>query len=212
MANLGNSSSNPTGFNLPNPPSGVTYTLSTTADSNPNYLNLVVTSAASGGTWTCVGNGSWATGSNWSSTPTAPSSGTVTFPEVGIPVTITLDGPQSAGALVFTSSDGYTLAAGTGGTLTLGTAAGGSITVLGGTHMISAPLILAGSGDIAPASGTQLTISGDISETGGSQSLTLSDAGTLILSGSNSYSGGTVVTAGTLIVNNSAPPCPTGRA
>ena len=128
----------------------------------------------------------------------------MTFPEVGIPVTITLDGPQSAGALVFTSSDGYTLAAGTGGTLTLGTAAGGSITVLGGTHMISAPLILAGSGDIAPASGTQLTISGDISETGGSQSLTLSDAGTLILSGSNSYSGGTVVTAGTLIVNNSA--------
>ena len=48
------------------------------------------------------------------------------------------------------------------------------------------------------------TISGNISETGGSQSLTLSDAGTLILSGTNSYSGGTHVSEGTMYITSSS--------
>jgi autotransporter-associated beta strand protein len=200
----GYSSATVPAFGLPVAPGGETYALSASVDSG--YLDLVVsgTAAASGGTWVHAGSGSWAIGGNWSSAPTPPSSGTVTFPEVGLPVTITLDGPQSAGALVFSSSDGYVLAPGSGGTLTLGTAAGGSIAVLAGTHVISAPLVLAGSADVAPVAGTQLTIFGNISETGGSQSLTLSDAGTLVLSGTNSFSGGTTVTAGTLVLADPA--------
>ena len=80
--------------------------------------------------------------------------------------------------------------------LTLGATSGVAlVTVSAGSHTIAAPLVLAGSVDFAPASGTQLTISGAISGTGG---LSLTDTGTLILCGTNSYSGGTTVSAGTL--------------
>jgi fibronectin-binding autotransporter adhesin len=165
----------------------------------------IVSAATSGGTWTQAAGGSWTMGSNWSSNPTAPSSGTVAFPELSSTsaITVTLDAPQSAGALVFSASEGYVLAPGASGSLTLGTSAGGAITVLVGTHTISAPLVLAGSADVAPVAGTQLIISGNISETNGSQSLTLSDAGTLELSGINTYSGGTNVLAGTLVLDTS---------
>ena len=67
-------------------------------------------------TWTNNGGGSWSQGSNWSSNPTAPSSGTVAFGSVITwPVTVTLDGPQSVGALVFNNLNGYTLATGNDG-------------------------------------------------------------------------------------------------
>ena len=52
-----------------------------------------------------------------------PDSGTLTFPELGATSTIevTLDGPQSAAALVFSGSEGYQLQPGNSGTLTLNT-------------------------------------------------------------------------------------------
>ena len=55
---------------------------------------------------------------------------------------------------------------------------------------------------ISVGSGAIAAISGPISENGGSHSLTLSGSGTLILSGSNDYSGGNTVTGGTLNVNS----------
>ncbi len=168
------------------------------------YLDLVVTAGA---TWISSGSGSWAAAGNWF-TATVPTSGPVTFAGSNSPITVTLDTNQTAEALVFgdkVSPSSYTISVGTlqSATLTLGDSTGASISVLSGTHTISAPLILAGSANIAPAPGTQLAISGDISETGRSQSLTLSGAGVLILGGSNSYSGGTNVTAGTLYLTNS---------
>ena len=75
-----------------------------------------------------------------------------------------------------------------------------TITVLSGTHVISAPLSLASSTSIVPVAGAQLTISGNI---GGSSGLSLDGAGTLILSGSNTYTGGTTVNTGTLIFASS---------
>ena len=90
------------------------------------YLDLVVATAvvSSGGSWNFDGNGSWADSSKWS--PAAvPSSGTLTFGGVPNqptnPITVTLDGNQSADGLVFNvSGSGYTLAQGTGGALDLG--------------------------------------------------------------------------------------------
>jgi fibronectin-binding autotransporter adhesin len=168
-------------------------------------LEIISNGAASGGTWTQIAGGSWTMGSNWSSNPTPPMSGTVAFPELSSTsaIAVTLDAPQSAGALVFSATEGYALAPGTSGSLTLGTSAGGSITVLAGANTISAPLLLAGSLDIAPASGSQLTISGNIQELSPGTSLTLSDNGTLILGGNNGYTGGTNVVAGTLVLDTS---------
>ena len=83
---------------------------------------------------------------------------------------MTLDGNQSAGALVFDASgtNGYTLAQGTGGgALTLGTSAGASIAVVSGTHTISAPIVLAGSLAVSMSAGGSLDISGSVSQATG---------------------------------------------
>ncbi len=68
--------------------------------------------------------------------------------------------------------------------------------------MISTAIILAGSLSVAPTATSTLTLGGDISESVTGSALSLNDAGTLILSGSNGYTGGTNVNAGTLLVEN----------
>jgi len=78
-----------------------------------------------------------------------------------------------------------------------------SIVVTGGTQTIAANMALAGSLTIAPSAGTTLVISGSVNETSpGAGVLELTDAGTLILSGSNGFMGGTVVTIGKLVLTN----------
>ena len=56
---------------------------------------------------------------------------------------------------------------------------------------------------VAPTNNSTITLGGDISENAVGSALSLDDAGTLILSGSNGYTGGTYVNAGTLVVENS---------
>ncbi len=181
------------------------YSLALTGANNAQLDLIVPGASSSGGTWTLNGNGSWTTGSNWSTSPTPPSSGTVTFANVAgspptSPITVTLDGNQSAGGLVFNvSGSGYTLAQGTGGSLTLGTTAGGSISVLSGTHNISAPVVLAGGLAVSTTGGGVLDLSGSVIEaTPGSGAITL-NSGELILSGTGSYTGGTTVNSGAVL-------------
>ena len=136
-----------------------------------------------------------------------PSNGTATFPELGATSTIqvTLDGPQTATGLVFSASEGYTLAPGSGGTLTLSNSA--TVAVLSGTHTISAPLQIAGGSLVVAESGNGvLSITGNISDDNSQRSLTLTGdgSGQLVLSGTNSYGGGTNVNAGTMYVTNSS--------
>ncbi len=80
--------------------------------------------------------------------------------------------------------------------------------VLSGDHTISAAMMLGENLTVSPPAGGAMTLSGDISGTG---SLIDSGDGQLILSGSNSYTGGTAVDAGTLYVTNPAA-LPTGTA
>ena len=168
--------------------------------------NLVASAVAlSGGTWTASGNGSWANASNWSSNPAVPSSGTATFAGASAPIMVTLDGNQSAGALLFnlSSTNGYTLSRGTGGgALTLGTtAAGAAIAVLSGTQTISTPIVLAGSLAVSASAGASLQL-GNISQGTTPAALGLSGDGKLVLSGSDNYTGGTMVNDGTLVLDS----------
>lgn len=163
--------------------------------------------SAGGAAWSASGTaGSWKNGGNWS--PAAvPSSGTATFTgPPGAAITVTLDGNQAAGALVFNvaGSNGYTLSQGTGGgVLTLGASTGASITVFSGTHTISAPIVLAGSLAVSTSEGGSLQL-GNVSQAAGvSAALSLSGDGQLILNGTQSYTGGTTVDGGTLYVMNS---------
>ena len=73
--------------------------------------------------------------------------------------------------------------------------------------------ISGGSLAVAISNNGTLGISGNISDDNGRESLTLASAdgtGQLILSGSNSYGGGTIVQSGTLIAENAR--LPNGRA
>ena len=69
-----------------------------------------------------------------------------------------------------------------------------------GTDTIMSTLTLGGAVTVLPANGSQLTIAGGIS---GPSSLTVDDLGTVVLTGLNSYTGGTNVALGTLVVANS---------
>ena len=112
-------------------------------------------------------------------------------------MTVTLDSPQTVGTLQFGNSGGdLTMGYTVSGTNALTFDNSGStalIAVSEGTHAITAPIALNSNLDVSLSGGSTLTISGSISESTPS-SLTLdgnSSTGTLILSGSNTYSGGT---------------------
>ena len=168
--------------------------------------------------WSTAVGGSWNNISSWTNWPGNGILGSAPFGagvQVAIdaatttPQTITLDSPQTVGTLIFGNSAsntaGYTLAPGTSGTLTLtNLTAGAQILVTGGSNSISANVTLADNLTITPSAGSTLVISGNLSESTAGESLTLAGPGTLILSGSNTYTGGTNVAAGTLVVLGSS--------
>jgi autotransporter-associated beta strand protein len=111
----------------------------------------------------------------------------------------------SINGLQFTSpTGGWTL----GGAFTLSLGSSG-ITTNGqtsGTNTISANLRLAAASSWLVGTGGTLLVSGQLSSTG-AFGLTLNDgsnAGTLELNGANTYTGGTTVSAGTLLINNTS--------
>jgi autotransporter-associated beta strand protein len=168
---------------------------------------IVVTSAPISGIWTNGAGGNWSVSGNWSGGNVPglfePINDTAAFGAAstsGTSVTVTLDTNPQVSAMTFSSTSSYLLQATGANTLTLGaTSEVALVTVSAGSQTIAAPLILATSADFAPAAGTQLTISGAISGPGG---LALTGAGTLIFSGTNSYTGGTTISAGTLALGN----------
>ena len=95
-----------------------------------------------------------------------------------------------------------------------GTAAfnfGGGTLQAGGTFLTYLPMTLTGSGGNATVdtAGYTVTLSGSLSGPGG---LTKTDSGTLVLAGSNSYTGGTTVAGGILQFNgNAAAPSGSGN-
>ena len=70
-----------------------------------------------------------------------------------------------------------------------------------GTDTITGPLTLSSNVTVFPATGSPLTIAGQIT---GAGALTIDDPGTVVLSGANGYTGGTIVSDGTLVLTNSS--------
>ncbi|KUL94963.1 hypothetical protein DK26_12840 [Bosea sp. WAO] len=129
------------------------------------------------------GAGTWNAGNtNWTKAPgeagiNAPWLGSVGVFQ-GVAGTVTVSGTQSFDTLQF-NSDGYLL---TGGSLRLGVAGGGTLNVSAGATATIAS-------SFADGAGTGLNKVG---------------AGTLVLTGSNTYTGGTILSAGTLSVSADA--------
>jgi fibronectin-binding autotransporter adhesin len=165
--------------------------------------------------WTGATGGNWITGANWNDSQdaaihAAPGldagfSGvdTATFGNATGSMTVNLDGAApSVNALTFNATGSYTLAPGSG-TSAITLAGTAPAITAAGTHTINVPLSLAGNTTVTPTNaGDSLTISGVISGSG--MSLTKNGAGTLLLTRDNTYTGGTTVSNGTLLVNNSS--------
>ena len=115
---------------------------------------------------------------------------TAAFSGSGSVTAIVLDVNPSLKALSFSGSN-YALS---GGSLTLDSNTGtATVTVSSGTQSIASMVTLSSNLSVAPAAGSQLTISGNVGEASPRQALSLTGAGRLILSGADSYNGGTNV-------------------
>ncbi|MDW8309461.1 MAG: autotransporter-associated beta strand repeat-containing protein [Verrucomicrobiales bacterium] len=145
---------------------------------------LVLGSSAPGraadGTWAVNASGTWSTAANWLGGVIADGVDAIAdFGTINITAsrTVTLDTSRSIGTLIFgdtTPSDNWALAASGGSILTLQVTSG-TPTVQVNNRMVTVSLVLAGT-----------------------QGLNKTGTGTLLLSGANTYSGDTTISAGVL--------------
>lgn len=137
-------------------------------------------SRAASETWTNPAGGSWPVGSNWlSNNPADGVDSVADFSRLNLSANaiVTLDGARTLGGLTFadfTPSNDWTLNAGTGDPLTLALSSGiPTLNVINRTATVNTAL-------------------------DGTAGLNKTGTGTLILGGTNIYTGGTTVSAGTL--------------
>jgi autotransporter-associated beta strand protein len=168
----------------------------------------LVISASSGlihGSWTNAAGGVWSGTGNWSGGVPGTGQDTAVFATaLSGTAAVTLDGSRSLASLGFNTSGttGYTISPTGGSTLTLANTATGTATISNsGDNTIAAPVVLGSNLSVTASTGGVLTIAETISDSGGtSNSLSVSGGGELILSGTDTYKGGTTVSGGTLAV------------
>ena len=180
-----------------------------------NEYFAVPTGGVANGTWlNPVAGFSWGTAANWSNSYIPNVSGdAANFAGASTTQTVTLDGAHTVGSMSFTSTTNpYTIAAGSGGVLTLQDPSGtATINNYDGSNTISAPVVLNSNAAITVINSTDTaSISGNISGTGG-LSVNNPGNGYLLVSGTNTYSGGTSVIEGNLKLGSSTA-LPTGTA
>ncbi|HVX11910.1 MAG TPA: Ig-like domain repeat protein [Pirellulales bacterium] len=149
--------------------------------------------------WTGAVDSNWSTNSsgttNWSGN--VPIDGdTLIFPSGAAHLVNTDDLPSlSVGSVTFSgSAGGYNI----GGTDPLTITSGVVASNTAGTNSMDLPITLGSTQSFTIASGAQLNVGGVV---GGSAGLTKAGAGTLDLLAADTYSGGTTVSAGTLLVD-----------
>ena len=149
---------------------------------------------------TYVSGGDWTTAA-WS-TAGAPNAvgANADFTAQAAPTTLNLNAAQTVGNLRFAGTNGWTVSG--SNTLTLQADVGGRaiLAATSGTHTIATPTDW--SSDLWVSGAGRLELSGQVGTT--SRGLTKSGVGTLVLSGSNAFSGVTDITAGTLVAANNA--------
>ncbi|MEI6505923.1 MAG: hypothetical protein WCO90_08620 [Planctomycetota bacterium] len=169
-------------------------------------------------TWNVNGGGQWGTlgsnfGANWNWSafdgspgvdPSFTNTDTATFGNAltsgTATVSVTAATPSIKSLSFNNGSASYALAGASGGSLTLlntGTAAA-AITVAAGSHTVSLPVSLGSNTTVDVASGSLLTMSGIVS---GANNVANTGSGTTIFTGSNTYGGSTMVSAGKLLIH-----------
>jgi fibronectin-binding autotransporter adhesin len=158
------------------------------------------------GTWNTVNNGNWSTSSNWLGSPDPVPGGVGSIISIESNITgardVTIDTTsRTVGSLTIgDASHGFTIRATGGASLIFDNGLSDATLTenftTGLADFITAPITL--NSNLALTTNGSLTVSGEIS--GLSKSITKSGAGTLILTGNNSYSGGFTLDAGTVQV------------
>ena len=170
-----------------------------------NANSITVGSTVFEGKWNVAGGGNWslgdpnATQDNWLNyKPTVAGDAALFGDSIVAPSTVAVDTPHIIGYLRFDNANAYTIGANGSSNLTFNNGASNAVTtVTSGSHTIAENVILLSNLDVLPASGTSLAISGAVS---GAKNLEVNGPGTLVLSGSNTYTGTTVVSQGRLNV------------
>ena len=160
--------------------------------------------------WTSTSDSVWSNVASWTDTKAAGVNATpgtfsafantdsATFDGTGTVLALSLSGANPSLKSLSFSNSSYTLS---DGTLNLSSNSGPAmVTVYSGTQTIASTVALSSDVSIGLLAGSQLTLLGNVS---GSGAMSLNGGGELILSGTNSYTGGTAVDAGTLYVTNS---------
>jgi len=168
-----------TGLSVANPiPSrSYAFTLDTV---NKRVLLTVTTQPGLGeAVWTADSDGLWSQGPNWQNgtAPIAIGTAALFANVLSEARTVTVDTPATLGGLIFDATNRYTVAGGE--VLTLSGSAL-QMTLLRGSHEVSAPLAVVGAAAISlTPNGNTLTVAGPVA--GESAALTLDTAGTLQL-------------------------------
>ena len=180
------------------------------ASTNLGTTNVSVSGLIYSGqaTWTNNGSGTWNSFSNWDVNGGTPglagplsSNDTATFDTNGLTVgsgTVTLTTNAALSALTFSNAAASYTIAGTGTLILQGTNQP-TINNFAGSHTITTAVDLATNVIVNDVTNSKLAIGGSISGIGG---LSQDGDGTVLLSSSNSYSGGTLINAGKLITSN----------
>jgi fibronectin-binding autotransporter adhesin len=155
-----------------------------------------------------AGTGAWNTGTNWSTNTVPNSASNVQFNATDTDATvtnITLGGNRFANSLTFNNvDDNFSILNGSG-TRTLTLTSGDITRTAGssGTQTLAFSNLGLGGDSLMDINGSgQLTISARITGTG--RSLTKTGTGILQLSGSNTFSGGTTLSAGSLYLGHNS--------
>jgi autotransporter-associated beta strand protein len=170
-----------------------------------NSVSIAVPSSING-QWATNGGGVWSGTANWTggNVPGTPQD-TAVFGTVLTSGTaaVTLDSSRSLASLGFsaTGANSYVISPSNGSTLTLANTAGSAtISNSGGNNTIAAPITMGNNLSITASTGSVLTIASTIAESSSGTSLSFGGGGELILGGTNTYTGGTIVNGGTVSV------------
>jgi autotransporter-associated beta strand protein len=164
-----------------------------------------------GVTWSGAGNGSWSNAANWSGTVPDTAGAFVTLDDTSASHSITVDGTRTIGTMTIKTVQSYSIGGSTiifdggAGSTAHGTSAihllatrDASGSFLNGSANISSKIQLNNDLETDVGVGQTLALQASISGSGG---ITKNGAGLLALTGSNSYTGNTIVNDGTLVLN-----------
>ena len=191
-------------FSITNSQVGKIYSIANNATATT--IELTINDAVVAEWTNGVGDNLWTMPGNWNGGIVPNGNGAVaTFGLLATPSGVLVNGPKTAGSIVFDNDASYTINGPAAITLNNGLGVPSINVTAGGSprsHTIAAPIALSQNANLAPAATTTLNLSGNISGT--VTGLTVTGAGTVVLSGINGYTGPTTISAGTLEIAGGA--------